>query len=245
MADSTAIVDGSGHTTSKKRKVEDMETSEPTVVLQRNAKIVDLLPQADVILQVGQGEDAVDIGVSSHVLCLASKVYSTMLNSPFLESSTKVVGLTEDDPQTILDFCHIIHHQYGSVKDMTAKRLRGLMIVADMRDCRESLQSWISATIQDYTKWVEDTVVDTPTSTPIPFPTSIEGLLIEDIIAFAYIFEIESLFRNATEICLFGTGRDNLPTLPAEVSLDSIVPIQSQGQCLYGETTLCCSLSVY
>ena len=70
-----------------KRKADEMDSadSETTATkTHRNAKVIEILPGADVILQVGDGKDALDIKVSGVVLSLASKVFKVMLNSQFI-----------------------------------------------------------------------------------------------------------------------------------------------------------------
>ena len=76
-----------------------------------------------------------------------------MLNSDFLEGSTKVIELNDDKPQTILDFCHIIHHRYDSITGMDAARLREFIVLADMRDSREALRPYMETQLFDYLVW--------------------------------------------------------------------------------------------
>jgi len=192
--------------TGQKRKADAMELSENAAT--RRARVIELLPNADVTLKVGQRSKALDIKVSSTVLCLASKVFNTMLNSPFVEASSKVIDLKEDDPRVILDFCYIIHHQHDRVKHIDVKLVRGLITLADMRDCRGALKLWLSSVLEEYIRHVNLGAtgdIELFCNLSKKFPTSITGPLIADIIAFAYVFELYDPFWRATELYLAET----------------------------------------
>ncbi|KIW23630.1 uncharacterized protein PV07_11816 [Cladophialophora immunda] len=90
---------------------------------ERGRKLVEVVPDGDVLLKVGRGADAVDIRVSGTVISLASDVFSRMLSSSYLEARTKEVVLAEDDPEVILDFCNIVHHKAENLDHCDTTRL--------------------------------------------------------------------------------------------------------------------------
>ncbi|OQV05769.1 hypothetical protein CLAIMM_10443 [Cladophialophora immunda] len=112
---------------------------------ERGRKLVEVVPDGDVLLKVGRGADAVDIRVSGTVISLASDVFSRMLSSSYLEARTKEVVLAEDDPEVILDFCNIVHHKAENLDHCDTTRLCKLAELADARLCKNALRPWIAA----------------------------------------------------------------------------------------------------
>ncbi len=227
-----------------KRKADEMESTDGDINLAqppRNAKVIELLPEADVTLQVGEGEDALDIKVSGVVLRLASKVFKAMLRPEWAEASSKIINLEEDNPQVILDFCYIIHHQHSSIRDIDAKRLRGLITLADMRDCHDAIAPWLSSTLSEYTRWIlhETVNFDSYCDMSMLFPVEIPGLLIEDLIAYAYHFDHELLFRYSTDLYLVLGGSHRVQIRSEDGLLDRDMPVlQSHGVSLFGRVHL-------
>ncbi|OCT46963.1 hypothetical protein CLCR_02649 [Cladophialophora carrionii] len=164
----------------KKRKADctDVAASEAKRV-QRNSQTVEIIPEAEVTLRVGTGENALDIRASGLVLGVASKLFEAMLNSGCSEGMTKVIDL-DDEPQTVLDFCHIMHYKHNSLESMDAKRLRNLIVFADMRQCHEPLKPWLVYTLREYVVWFGRFAADQFDAQA--FPDRYPGLKWEDFI---------------------------------------------------------------
>jgi hypothetical protein len=56
-------------------------------------KVVNTLADADVVLKVGTREDALEIEASSHVPLLGSPVFKAVLDSPFIEGTTRGLSI--------------------------------------------------------------------------------------------------------------------------------------------------------
>lgn len=238
MADDPAATDSSPPPRGTKRNADAMGEDSPTQPAQRNTKLVEIVPEADVTLKVGTGDGALDIKVSGLILGLASKVFKTMLNSQFIEGTTRVIELPEDDPRIIMDFAHIIHHKPYLVKDLDAQRLRGLVKLIDLRLCHDSLAPWIVSKLNQYVRWAETVTESTKSLVTMgsEFPAQIPGLLMEDLIAFAAVFDLPEWFSTATRIYQTWAGDPLVPSLKTTtLSRNDLVPVQSCGQCLYGE----------
>jgi hypothetical protein len=227
----TRVLSEADSSSGKKRKAEAMELYEPLVTGPRDAKVIELQPDADVTLKVTKGNDTLDIKVSSGLLSLASKVFKAMLNSQFIEASTKVIELNDDKPQTILDFCRIIHHQCDAVTGMDATRMRELIMLADMRDCKEALGPWMVSQMVDYLAWFKsDSVCAYPGSV---MPDSLPGMKIEDFITFAAVFSLDDLFFRAT-MAYFVRGRGQIVSSDCTKLAGTTAPIESYGISVYG-----------
>ncbi|KAJ9604416.1 Replication factor A protein 2 [Cladophialophora chaetospira] len=220
-----AVVEGV-QTTSRKQKAEEIDGSSSALPpLNRSAKTIQLVAGADVTLKVGQREDVLDIKVSGAVLSVASKVFAAMLNSSFIEGITKVIELDQDDPQVVLHFCHIIHHQCDSIKGVDRKRLREISVLADMRGCEDAVRPWMMLAIDEHRSWAKATARD-PTSLR-SFPTSIIDLVPEDLMCIAYVFELPDLFWEAS-IAFVASS------IPPLQEVDTFINIDTKAGDLFG-----------
>ena len=198
----TLLSDAPGLTTPikparKKQKVSEMENTpaaQPSVG--ETPKEVELVPGADVTLRVGQGEKALTIWVSGAALSLASEVFGIMLHSCFVDGLTKVIELKEDDPKIVLHFCRIIHYQKGLFTAVERDQLVQLTQFADLRCCEEALKPWIMLALDDYRAWSK--AVASAPADKHTFPSSIPGLLEQDLVSIAYAFDIPDLFTETT-----------------------------------------------
>ncbi|EXJ57280.1 hypothetical protein A1O7_07627 [Cladophialophora yegresii CBS 114405] len=181
----------------KKRKADSMDVAASEAKrVQRNGRTVEIIPEADVTLRVGTGENALDIRASGLVLGLASKTFKAMLSSGFIEGTTKVIDLDEE-PQTVLDFCHVIHYKYESVKSMGTERLCNLIVFADMRQCHEPLKPWLLYVLREYVAWFERLAADQFDAAQ-GYPDRYPGLRVEDFVHIAASFGLCDLFWLAT-----------------------------------------------
>jgi hypothetical protein len=186
---------------SKKRSAET--TEDPTVDPPRPngpRKIVEVIPDADFLLKVGDGADALDIKASSVILKASSKHFKAMLDSPCIEATRKFAELKEDNPQAILDFCYITHHRADDVGKVNASRLRGLMDATDVLDCQHAIKPWMLSILGEFITWV-NTVSANPTDQH-ELPSSIPGWTMEDGITFAAAFGMRVLFWKVTRVYL-------------------------------------------
>jgi hypothetical protein len=119
----------------------------------RKATVIELIPDADVASQVGDGDGALDIKVSDTVFGLASKVFWVMLASHFVGAFTRIIELRNDDPQTALNFCYINHHHEYKIETSSAKRSQALMMRAKMGDTRGILKLFITIAIRGHQAW--------------------------------------------------------------------------------------------
>ncbi|OCT46969.1 hypothetical protein CLCR_02476 [Cladophialophora carrionii] len=125
----------------KKRKADEMD-GEAKEQGER-PRVVEVIPNGDVTFKVGTGEEACEITASGVVVSLASEVFSSMLSSNFMEGRTKVISLPEDDPQSVLTFCQIVHHKAENLNHLDPEELNKLAVFADMRLCTSALRPWV------------------------------------------------------------------------------------------------------
>ncbi|KAJ9610200.1 hypothetical protein H2200_004977 [Cladophialophora chaetospira] len=231
MADGFATSDSSAPPT-KLRKLRFGKTvTADTAAAKRNAKVVEIVPEADVTLRVGIGDDAMEIKASGLVLGLASKVFKTMLNSQFVEGTTKSIDL-EDEPQTVLDFCYITHLKHDSVVDVDADRLRDLIVFADMRHSLEALKPWILYTLRDYLTWFEYHSLESGDH-EYTYPDRFSGLYLEDFIPMAATLGLKDLFFCATMAYIARGFKAIIPCHSTSLVTRLPRPTAPSGVCLY------------
>lgn len=112
--------------------------------------LVDIYPNGDVVLIVGQGDEKTRLRVSSHALSCVSPVFKRMLSSNFVEglpttqSTTRNIELPEDDVTAITTLCNIAHMRSKSVNLVSFRALECLSIICDKYDAVEALMPWTS-----------------------------------------------------------------------------------------------------
>jgi len=137
-------------TPSLKRKAFELDTTEEydtqASEQRRDAKQVAIIPNGDVILKAGRGTDAVDFKVSGTVISLASPVFSAMLSSPtWQEHSSKEIELYDEDPNTVFEFCNLVHLKWDKVHFLFLGELLKLALFADMRCCTTVVKPWVES----------------------------------------------------------------------------------------------------
>jgi hypothetical protein len=152
-----------------------------------------------------------------------------MLSSGFKEAETRVIQLPEDLPHAVLHFCCIIHGKTDELKMMKADIIRGLIVFADKYQCQETIGPYLLKTLQDYIDW-SNVVIEAPTTAP-QFPILPTGIGIEDMIAFAVIFKIDSLLWRTTKAFMVSSEHP-LKEIGYEVGLPAL---QCGDLHLYGE----------
>ncbi|OAL32393.1 hypothetical protein AYO22_00415 [Fonsecaea multimorphosa] len=182
--------------TSLKRRGSLQDGEEP---LKRSRKLVEVVPDGDVLLKVGEGADALEIRVSGMVISLASDVFSRMLSSSFTEARCKEIELREDDPEVILDFCNIVHHKIENLNHCDGSRLLKLAELADARFCVKTLRPWVVTRLGGILEAFKDKQHDLTATCKnrISHKNSLE-LHIEQGIGLAAVFKLDDLFWFAT-----------------------------------------------
>ncbi|EXJ57286.1 hypothetical protein A1O7_07633 [Cladophialophora yegresii CBS 114405] len=141
MADADNTRNGRPARAGRKRKADEIDREDKKQGERR--RVVEVVPNADVTFKVGTGEEARDIKVSGVVVSLASEVFSRMLSSSFIEGRTRVISLPEDDPETVLTFCQIVHHRAENLNRLGPGEPNKLAVFADMRLCTTALRPWV------------------------------------------------------------------------------------------------------
>ncbi|KAF1844864.1 uncharacterized protein K460DRAFT_354734 [Cucurbitaria berberidis CBS 394.84] len=106
--------------------------------------------QGDVLLQLGKPEQPIrKILVSSTALSFASPVFAAMFDGRFLEgeslsqNSPPTVSLPEDDPESIVIICKVIHIQTSKfATKITATALANVVIACHKYDCLDTMHAW-------------------------------------------------------------------------------------------------------
>ncbi|KAL9091272.1 MAG: hypothetical protein Q9165_004906 [Trypethelium subeluteriae] len=86
--------------------------------------LLEIAPDGDVILLVGQGAAQKNLRVHSVALKMASKVFAAMFGPRFAEGQSlssanpKMVPLPEDDLEALTILCHIIHLRNDVLNNM-------------------------------------------------------------------------------------------------------------------------------
>ena len=105
--------------------------------------------EGDLLLMVGSGAVQRHLRVSSHALCRVSPVFKRMLNSRFLEGTSRAsnglrsISLPDDNVAAVTVLCDIAHLRCGSVKVTSFSLLNDLAILCDKYDTSEALQPWV------------------------------------------------------------------------------------------------------
>lgn len=196
-------------------------------------RTIEVVPDADVTLQVRNGVTGVNIKVSGLVLSLTSKVFKAMLNSQFVESS-KVVNVQETDPDSMLNLCYIIHHQTHSVKSMDGAELKNLTALIDLWDVRQASEPYLFAELGDYLTWFRRSKTSSDFGGE-PFPAQISGLEIEDFITFSAMFGLDDLFWQVTRAYLEQSDHGISPDDPARLATKAPL-YENQGTSIYCES---------
>ncbi|KAJ9610211.1 hypothetical protein H2200_004988 [Cladophialophora chaetospira] len=153
----------------------------------------------DVILKVGSGTQAFDIIVAGAVISRASDVLSKMLSSQ--KSTTQVIHMPDDFPKAVLMFSCATHNQLDSYRKLLDFEVRGLIAFADKYKCQKTLEPYLQETLSDYGQLIDRCTEDLDKSHPVPvLPHMYSDLRLDDIIALAVVFQVETLFTQATEL---------------------------------------------
>lgn len=100
-------------------------------------------PSGDLTVQVGENEHQKAFIVSSKAMCLASRVWSKMLE-PTGRCEQKRVDLTNDDPDALLILLRISHLQFSDVPlHVTYTLLVHLAVLCDKYEKAQILFPWM------------------------------------------------------------------------------------------------------
>lgn len=150
--------------------------------------------------------------VSSRHLCLASRVFRTMLEGPWKEkrgtsNAPLEMSTTQWDPDAFLIVLQIIHGQHRSVpRTVTMEQLRDIAIIVDYYQCHEAIEIFA-----DF--WVPGVQKDCQA-------TSLEEAL--PYLFIASVFHAQDLFRKtATAVVSYAKGPLDTRGLPIPTYLIS------------------------
>ena len=195
-------------------------------------KVVELVSNGDVLLKVGKGDAAVDMRASAVVLGLASEVFSKMLSSDFverqvIEGQAKVINLPEDEPETVVAFCKIIHHATDDLEPQSPDTVMKLGLMADMRFATRALRPWIlmylAGAIEEVNKIYESNDVDFSRYLEDGVKSRGQKFSIEWLLRIALLFRLESLFWHTTRLTIMWTWASN-PTGPSNYASYGMTP---------------------
>ena len=182
---------------SKRRKTND-SSDEP--------QLIDIAKGGDLVLKVGGGNQSGTRLIQVHSLCLklASPVFHAMLESSFLEGTTKHTTeqpllLPEDHGPTFVEMCKILHHQQTQPSRLSL--LSDLVVVADKYQCTDSIRTYVLSAIGPFFS-----------STAIEGDTGIvsSGLNLVSAMCIAYIIKDAQLFHRTSASVLINVSCDNI-----------------------------------
>lgn len=167
--------------------------------------VIEVVPDGDVILKVGKGDEVVDLRVSGAIISLASEYFAKVLSSSFEEGLSKVIQLRDDDPEVIEDFCYIVHHRMDSLNHCDGQHLLKLSLTADARFCTKTLKPWVATRLFDVMKLVERASDELGTCEEPSYIHNhkLLGLQIEEVVEIAAVFRVDDLFWQATRIAIY------------------------------------------
>lgn len=219
-------------TSSKKRSTETSGASAADLPRPNGPrKIVEVITDADVLLEVGDGVDALDIKASSAILKASSKVFKAMVESSFIEGTSKVAELKEVNPQAILDLCYITHHRADKIVEVNAYTVRRLMAVTEMLETHQAVKPWMMMTLANFIRWVDEV-----SAYPAKDHKSWRGICgwrVQDGVTFAAVFRMQELFWKTTRAYL-ATSYRLLPAAQLPVP-----PISSGDLTIYSMFPIC------
>jgi hypothetical protein len=116
---------------------------------------VDLCPNADLTLLVGDTHHVHRFKISRNTLCMASSVFRAMLVGKFLESQEDEVELEGDDPRALLTVLRIAHLRCSEVRRTFTycTQLVDIATICDKYDlvaiCRPFVSDWVESWLSD------------------------------------------------------------------------------------------------
>lgn len=167
----------------------------------RRRQRVAVAPSGDVLLIVGQGDDAIEVQVFGNVLSLASDVFARELSSSFIEAQSKTIELPDEHPGAVLDFCNLLHHKIENLEHCKGKRLLNLALFADARLCTPVLSPWIQARVAEGLRFPD-----------LPCVEDFELLDLEwqDLLVITAIFDFHDLFWTISKYYTAMTSNNHL-----------------------------------
>jgi hypothetical protein len=111
--------------------------------------------------------------------------------------------LKESDPLAVLGHYYLINHENHKIEALCAIRIRALLNWAYTQDTEGPIKLFIRDAIKEYLTWVS--VLFSGISAfcnkgDPEFPRSIDGLTLEDIISYGFVFRAPDLFGNVKTI---------------------------------------------
>ena len=147
-------------------------------------------PNGDLTLVVGR--DSMKIRVSSTRISLASPVFAAMLRPPFFEGrhllmeGSLTLSLPDEDPETFLFFCHLIHGPKAENGSIRYTLLMELASLCDKYDLSNSLRPWVDM-------WMCEDSIDAKAEEHEAYP---------EVLWVAYVFDHHRAFYRFSKIIL-------------------------------------------
>ena len=181
-------------------------------------RTIDIDPDGDIYLVVGDDEQSKRFRVSSHAMRLASPVWKAMLSPKYgfkeSVSGTEDITFPEDNFEAFFIVLLASHLKFQAIPSHTSSELLvAICGICDKYDCVSVLGPWISA-------WVDEWL---PHGDPIDFGSQVfVAWVVGDTKFFQNITEelVDTCYTNSTGNCLSSFSknldRDLPPGLPGE-----------------------------
>lgn len=153
--------------------------------------------------------DAIDIIVSSKVLCSKSGMFKRMLEGPFTEAQTKMIQIEEDHPTVFLGFCEILHDAFDNSTPIDRNWFVEFLKIVDMRDAVRGVKSWVKDRLHKHFQRI-DILAKQPWSQrqfrlEYPFRgirNGIRHITMTDMMITAAVFRFINIFLKTSRLCL-------------------------------------------
>ena len=167
-------------------------------------QLVEIAKGGDLVVKAGKNKLVRAQLIQIHSICLklASPVFREMLESSFVEGTTKYTVekpllLPDDYGPAFLEMCKILHHQPSQDPDLSV--LRHLVILADKYQCIDSIRAQTLMTIGPYFSATTSGLVEGNAG------TAYKGLKIVEALCIACIIDDAQLFHRISAVVILNS----------------------------------------
>jgi hypothetical protein len=165
--------------------------------------------EGDIDLEDDDEPDAIDIVVSSEVLCSKSGMFKRMLEGPFIEAQTKTIQVEEEYPTVFVGFCQILHGAFDDSTPIDRDWFVEFLKIVDMRDAIRGVESWVKDRLRKHFQRI-DMLAKQPWSQrqfrlKYPFRgirNGVRHITMTDMMITAAVFRFEDIFLTTSRLCL-------------------------------------------